>query len=72
MSEDQLVVNAKPVKQFSVLILDIRVYFMWNCQRQSYLALNISFEEKLIVLSCYSLANIFNSSNEINPPGGKV
>ena len=72
MSEDLLVVNAKPVKQFSVLILDIRVYFMWNCQRQSCLALNISFAEKLTVLSCYYLANIFYSSNEINPPGGEV
>ena len=49
VNEDLLVVNAKPVKQFSVLILDIRVYFMWNCQRQSYLALNISFAEKLTV-----------------------
>ena len=32
VSEDLLVVNAKPVKKFSVLILAIRVYFMWNCQ----------------------------------------
>ena len=32
VSEDLLVVNAKPVKQFSVLIMDVRVYIMWNCQ----------------------------------------
>ena len=56
VSENLLVVNAKPVKKFSVLILAIRVYFMWNCHWQSCLALNISFAEKLTVSSCYSLA----------------
>ena len=34
VSEDLLVVNAKPVKKFSVLV--IKAYFMWNCQRQSW------------------------------------
>ena len=56
VSEDLLVVNAKPVKKFSVLIFAVRVYFMRNCQRQYCLALNISFAEKLTVSSCYSLA----------------
>ena len=32
VSEDLLVVNAKPVKKFSILILAIRVYFLWDCQ----------------------------------------
>ena len=32
VSENLLVVNAKPVKKFSVLILAIRVYFLWDCQ----------------------------------------
>ena len=32
VSKNLLVVNAKPVKKFSVLVLAIRVYFIWNCQ----------------------------------------
>ena len=32
VSKNLLVVNAKPVKKFSVLILATRVYFLWDCQ----------------------------------------
>ena len=46
VSEDLLVVNAKPVKKFSVLIFAVRVYFIRNCQQQYCLALNISFAEQ--------------------------